>query len=284
MPKYIIDGNVNFYEELYKSLDEPDIKEEISSFGTCLITNNPLIENHVKLDCNHTFNYDAIFNDIKCHKNKYNSMERVALKNQEIRCPYCRTIQKRLLPHIDGYEKIHGVNYYDETIDFIYNHHQVTDNEYCKGKCCYISESQTNCTAVYVKIIEIEGKKYCGPHYRATLRKIYYANKVKERMEKKNALLLEKQKLKEEKIKIKAEEALKKKEARLKLKNENVIIKKSKEPTVMQSLEIDTSKCVQILKSGKNKGSPCGCKILKDGFCLRHYKMQNKGVEETVEK
>jgi hypothetical protein len=282
MPKYIIDGNVNFYEELYKSLDEPDIKEEISSFGACLITNNPLIENYVTLDCNHKFNYDAIFNDIKCHKNKYNSMERVTVKQQEIRCPYCRTIQKRLLPHVDGYEKIHGVNFYDKsTGEYIYCHSSYKNKDYCSGSCCYVQENQVPCNATYVKVVEIEGKKYCGSHYNAMLRKIYYANKLKERIAKKQALLLEKQKLKEEKIKIKAEEALKKKEAKLKLKNENVIIKKSQQPAATQSS--DTTKCIQILKTGKNKGEQCGCKISKDGYCMRHYKMQNKDTPKTDE-
>ncbi len=30
--------------------------------------------------------------------------------------------------------------------------------------------------------------------------------------------------------------------------------------------------CFQILKTGPNKGQPCGCKIFTDNFCKRHCK------------
>ena len=37
------------------------------------------------------------------------------------------------------------------------------------------------------------------------------------------------------------------------------------------------SGCVQILKSGPNKGKPCGCKIFTDNMCKRHLpKNQNQ--------
>ena len=43
---YIIDGesSINFYEELYKSLDDNSPQENENEL--CLITNSPLIENY----------------------------------------------------------------------------------------------------------------------------------------------------------------------------------------------------------------------------------------------
>lgn len=284
MPKYVIEENVSFYDELYKSLDEPETQEETAEL--CLITNNPLKENYVTLDCNHKFNYDAIYNDIYCHKKKYNSMERCAVKQKEIRCPYCRTIHKELLPYVDGYQKIHGVNFYDETQDatnYIYH------SEFKQGVCCYAPTSLNptdnaivppqKCTNCYVKMFQIDNKTYCSNHYRIRTREIYRSNKIKEQMEKKKAVMLEKQKIKDEKTKVKLEEKLKaqaeklkKQEEKLiakanKMKNENVVISSSQQPT-----EIDQTKCNQILKSGQNKGKQCGCKIVNNGLCGRHNK------------
>ena len=57
MPKYIIEGGINFYDELYKSICSPSNNENTDNI--CLISNEPLIENFVTLDCNHKFNYLA---------------------------------------------------------------------------------------------------------------------------------------------------------------------------------------------------------------------------------
>ena len=76
----------------------------------CLIENEPLEENHITLECNHKFNYDAIFNEIKAQKSKNNTLEVQRLKPGELKCPYCRKIQKKLLPPREGYPKLHGIN------------------------------------------------------------------------------------------------------------------------------------------------------------------------------
>ena len=54
MSNYIIEGNINFQEELYKLLDEPSDDEN----DICQITGLPLTEKYVILECNHHFNYD----------------------------------------------------------------------------------------------------------------------------------------------------------------------------------------------------------------------------------
>jgi len=283
MPTYIIEGcDVNFYEELYKSLDETP---ETDLAEVCLITNAPLKENHVTLACNHKFNYDAIYNDVFYHKKKYNSMERCSLKITEIRCPYCRTIHKHLLPYVEGYPFIHGVNHFDETQDL---KNQMSDacgtDGYVIGKCAHTPSDYKvengngviYCVFKRVKLLESNGKHYCYYHYRPKAREIYRAKLLKDKIEKKAAALKEKQKIKDEKVKSKLEEKLKKQAEKVKAKayklaNENVIISSSYQNPFTSDQPLDTSKCVQLLKTGKNKGKQCGCKIFKDGFCGRHY-------------
>jgi hypothetical protein len=225
-------------------------------------------------------------------------MERCALKNKEIRCPYCRTIHKELLPYVDGYQKVHGVNFYDETQDatnYIYH------SEFKQGVCAYAPTSLNptdnsivlpqKCTNCYVKMFQIDNKTYCSTHYSTRTREVYRANKIKEQMEKKKAAMLAKQKIKDEKTKAKLEEQIKKKEEKLKqkaekvnakankMKNENVIISSSQQQN-LELVEIDQTKCTQILKSGPNKGKQCGCKIVSNGLCGRHNKA-NESQDQT---
>ena len=280
MPNYKIEGDFNFYDELYKSLDEV---EDVNDANVCLITNKPLEEDCVTLSCNHKFNYDAIYNDIYNHKKKYNAMERCAVKSSQIRCPYCRTIQNNLLPEKDGYKKVHGVNFYDEEAE---NMSKIAISSILtQGKCCYkypdASDSHPGCYNKYVKTLKLDNKTYCSAHYNHVFSKLYKEKKLKEkqaREQKKAQALLEKikaqeekQKAKEEKQKAKDEEKLKKAAEKIqkkaqKTQNENVIIS-------LGSSSSPQSGCVQILKTGKNKGTQCGCKISQDGLCGRHYKL-----------
>ena len=109
--KYKIEGNIDFFSELYKSLDEDDANEDDNR---CLITNEPLTDRYVKLKCGHSFNYLPLLNDIKNHKEKFNHLEgsHTKLKQDEIRCPYCRSRQTEVLPYYEDLypSKIHGVN------------------------------------------------------------------------------------------------------------------------------------------------------------------------------
>lgn len=41
------------------------------------------------------------------------------------------------------------------------------------------------------------------------------------------------------------------------------------------------AKCVQILKTGVNKGAPCCARVYKNALCMRHYKMVNKAPVEV---
>ena len=72
----------NFNEQLYlmiSSLQSTSDEEE----NMCLITDMPLKENYVKLECGHRFNYNAIFNEVKKQKCMYNHLEVTRLKKKK---------------------------------------------------------------------------------------------------------------------------------------------------------------------------------------------------------
>ena len=272
MTKYFIEENINFYEELYKSLDKEDKQENTDC---CLISQQPLVDNYVTMCCGHKFNYQPLFYDILNHKKKFNSMERHYLKSSDIRCPYCRSVQKKLLPYVEGYPKVHGVNFYDETTSKTQqfckmNNMKLISDGYIVGECCYdIAKTNENgevlkCTNSMVKMFT-NNKFYCPLHKYAMLKKIIQENKLKLKEEKKKAKDEEKMKKMEEKMKLKAEKKSKKQVMTLSPNTigENIVV----------SNEIV---CSQIIKSGIKKGTPCNCKVFQEGVCKRHYGLLNK--------
>jgi hypothetical protein len=122
MLKYKIEGNIDFYAELYKSLDIEENEEKTEEDNNlCLISNQPLTDTYVQLICGHKFNYMPLYLDIKNHKQLFNSLEGTAtrLNIDEIRCPYCRKKQKGVLPYYpDIGLKTHGVNYINPSIKY----------------------------------------------------------------------------------------------------------------------------------------------------------------------
>lgn len=116
MDKYDIEGGIDFFSELYKSLDD-GTDEDSAEENICLITSQPLTEFFVTMKCGHKFNYKPLYFDIKNHKQKFNRMEGSSgrVGSNELRCPYCRTKQAGTLPYYEeiGLPKIHGINYID---------------------------------------------------------------------------------------------------------------------------------------------------------------------------
>jgi hypothetical protein len=224
----------------------------------------PLKENSIKLDCGHSFNYLSIYKDVNNHKNKFNSMEvsNSILKMEQIRCPYCRNIQNKLLPYIEieGVEKIHGVNYFDENF---YKY-----NSYFEGKCCYVEKnsffdcnleenedypSLLECNNNRVIKLKENGKYYCVYHKLLAYKELLNEAKIK-------AKLLEKDcKMKAKLAKIQAKLV----EKELKIK-EKILIKetKTKEKVIL---------CDAILKTGKNKGLTCSFKVFENNKCKKHF-------------
>lgn len=145
MTNYIIDGSINFYEELMKD-------EEIDENSVCLLSNLPLDETHIILPCSHKFNYIYIFNEVKSSKKPnylnvgYSSNYHI--RSDEMMCPYCRKRFNTLLPpckNIQGATLIKNVNKYNKTLPI---------------KC---KDEDSNCdTQIYVTDLG----HYCMKHYR----------------------------------------------------------------------------------------------------------------------
>ena len=101
------DQHIDFQKELYQLLSQDSSCDD----ELCLISNLPLDDNHIELSCTHKFNYNSIFNEVKYQKTHSHHLETQKLSHSEIKCPYCRTIQKGLLPCRTNYENITGVNW-----------------------------------------------------------------------------------------------------------------------------------------------------------------------------
>jgi len=273
MTKYIIEGNIDFYDELYKSFDHNDDNLD-NSVELCLISNTPLTKYFVKLECGHSFNYIPLYNDIVNHKKKYNNMEQKILDHLQIRCPYCRKIQYKLLAYYEelGLKKVHGVNFIDETKNF------VTENV-CKtykwhlGVCCFeVIDSSQNiilCPNTIVSKFDDDGKKYCYHHTNIIIKK----NIIKKKIELK-------EKANQEKLKQKIEMKQKKELLKENLKKQKLEEKLSQsvktsiyEDNVIVSNDTNLIFCPQILKTGLRKGESCGCKVFQNNLCKRHYNL-----------
>ena len=309
MKKYKIEGDIDFYAELYKSLDDKEENVENSS-NVCLISNMPLDDKFVELNCGHKFNYVPLYNDIVNHKLKFNTMESSGfLSKTQIRCPYCRKKQNSLLPYYEnmqGVEKIEFVNSINENTiqngvlnkldycSFAYNNPNFnpdipeTPNN-PKTKCCNAY------THLYlVEYIETgETKMHCYPHYKQ--QKLANLAKMKEIKKKEKELLKEKkkeeklqmkeeakqkqkeekQKQKEEKQKQKEEQKKKKKIEDLNKKEENEVIDviDLTEENIVLNTNGNIITCTQIIKSGAKKGTVCGLKPFCNNLCKRHYNL-----------
>ena len=87
--------------------------EDTNEKDACLITSNVLTDNFITLDCKHNFNYSPLLEAIKMQKKKQRPLSTTYLHINEIQCPYCRTIHKKLLPFIPTQtnpNRIHGIN------------------------------------------------------------------------------------------------------------------------------------------------------------------------------
>ena len=126
---YIIDGDADgvikddFFSKLKHMLTQceddkgADTVIKLHEDNYCLLTKEPLHSIHIELVCGHKFNYVPLYREVIVQKtigmspNGYYTSH--SLKRNEIKCPYCRNVQDKLLPYIeyDGVKKTYGVNY-----------------------------------------------------------------------------------------------------------------------------------------------------------------------------
>jgi hypothetical protein len=311
--KYKIEGDINFFSELTKSLNSSS-SASISSLipvnsvvsdesspkddACCLITGAPLAQYFVTLKCNHTFNYLPLYNELTTQKCTKNTLEVIKLGVNQLKCPYCRSIQNGIMPFhpelSDCAPLLYGVN----TIDI--SHHKCLKCNYVKYTdgaglpvfCSYESQSFST--------LESDKKTYCSNHY-------YQMKLLAQKQEKKQQILDAKNKIKEEAMKTK-EEAMKTKEEAKKVKQlavaaakqvkieqklaekeaKKLAIVAAKQESVsneiigtsINSTEVIT--CVQILKTGANKGAQCCKSVYLENMCKRHYNLTTTPTQIDV--
>lgn len=270
--KYLMEEKIDFFDELNKK-DSDIPKDEIN---ICLITCEKLTDKYITLNCGHKFNYIPLYKDILNHKQKFNSMESRSnhLKIDEVRCPYCRKKQVGILPYYEelGLEKINGVNIIYESKNIVNNYSYV--NKYCvfivnKNESENESENdeKTSKKESFVpvfcnnnKMVKIENDFKDKHWYCAIHKKIIIAKEKKEKQEKKILLKLE----------------LKKENNVNKVTKTNPLSKVYELNNMIQEenqiMEMPLNTCNSLLKTGPNKGNPCGCKkIYMNSLCKRHY-------------
>lgn len=233
-----------FYKKL---LLDNNTENEIQAYeNICLISQEPLKEPIVKLDCGHTFNYDSLFKYVFNQKTTFNHMEQSKnmLKMDQMMCPYCRNIQNTLLPYLksENFNKIHGVNhlniskvpirqrrcagftYINHSFDFTQPLSLIDNPQFIKMTCNKGGTKIKNSS---------DTNFYCGIH--------------------KKMVLKQTKTLKHNKI------------------DSNTV----NNVTGDQPEVNETSVCSVILKRGVNKGNNCKCKIYKEGLCKRHFTTYN---------
>jgi hypothetical protein len=160
---YIIDGDPDgsvendFFTQLKNILnrnpnDETNNHDEIrlddDENNYCLLTKEPLDDIHIKLTCGHKFNYVPLYREVVMQKTTGMSSTGYyyshSLKRNEIKCPYCRTVQDKLLPYLeyDGVNKTIGVNQ-PKTLSMSVQ--TCSHIEYKKGKKQSSQQSSTCC-------------------------------------------------------------------------------------------------------------------------------------------
>ncbi len=154
MSQYIIEGNFDFYKALQeiKNIKTDDNKEhdtkiyEKNDFEKmCLIEHKPLEDRFIRLPCMHSFNYNPLYKEIvqqKCYKNSL-SIDHLGL--YEIKCPYCRSKHKCVLPYYNdlSFNKIIGVNWPSKYTLKMYNCKYVYKSGKKKGQMC--NNKSVNC-------------------------------------------------------------------------------------------------------------------------------------------
>ena len=301
MKKYNIEGSIDFFTELYKSLDDEDEEKDTEQDNLCLITNLPLNDNFFKMDCGHKFNYVPLYLDIKNHKQKFNGMEGNSsrLNKNEIRCPYCRNRHKGVLPYYEelGLAKIDGVNYvnpnykthvhtssYYKTCQFLTpnpNFNPVGENTSetnsvnggnCKYFLCFHMGSKIN-FQYGQETGENYGddKYYCWNHKKQIIKKYKTDIAVKAKEEAKKQKEEAKQQIKKQKEEAKQKT---KKSIKSNTNTDSTPSDGAEDNIVLGPASIDSGNeintCDQIIKSGTNKGNLCGCKVYQDNKCKRH--------------
>ena len=159
---YILPENFDFYSELKKEnqkVEEPEEDEEV-----CLISGQSLIPTScIKLDCGHKFNYLPLLNSIHEEKINMNSKSHyyyssAYLREHQLRCPYCRQIQEKILPYYPELHKkrVRGVNFPTSLSMGTNECNHVFKSGKNKGVFCGKKCYREKCHAHYKPVVSLE--------------------------------------------------------------------------------------------------------------------------------
>ena len=286
MSNYKIEGNINFYEALYSSLDYDSSNEDTNNEDIidnkqkiCEISGQALTTHFVTLECKHSFNYDALYTEICKQKFDFQSYTTDVLSKKDlqtirdnkldyyIKCPYCRHIQFDLLPYFDyrvvktSYVPYHGPS--NGPSSYVFNLYGYT---FAKGICCKINTNINNgkqvpCYNSYAtEIVAPDGlvKMFCPNHVRQQVKDY--------------KLEIKKKKIEDQLV---AKEVAKAAALEAKLLKSGAVKKELKE-LKPNNLCLSCG-CIAILKTGTKKGQACGLKVFCDlnvgetnNTCKRH--------------
>ena len=99
MINYVTEDNINFYNELKKSLENDIINngndaihndndvinndnDAINNDGKCLISNEVLDNTYIKLPCKHSFNYVPLYKEVYNQKNCFNKFAIIKIRKR----------------------------------------------------------------------------------------------------------------------------------------------------------------------------------------------------------
>lgn len=146
---YVLEEGINFWEMLNNiDSDDDNNKEE-----ECLLTKVSLTRNYIKLDCGHTFNYLALFEEVKQQKTRKLYVNPIHFSHSsQFYCPYCRKVINGLLPYIPSEcaEKIKNVNFplslsiKHRECSYVYNRGKMK-GEKCSANSAYESDIGIYC-------------------------------------------------------------------------------------------------------------------------------------------
>ena len=122
-----------FDAEMNSLLNTPD-----NATQTCLISGDALDESHITLLCGHMFNYRSIYEEVVQQKCRYNGLEIIQLGKNNLKCPYCKNVQGKLLPYIamEGIKRITCVNAPESSCMNLYKCPYIMKSGKRKGECC----------------------------------------------------------------------------------------------------------------------------------------------------
>ena len=150
-----------------------DSVNDIDTDNNCLLTKEALNDIHVTLNCGHKFNYIPLYKEVVIQKTSagmttngyYNSS---TLRLNEMKCPYCRRVQDKLLPFLnyDNIKRLRGVNGPESLCMKVRMCEHVETANKRKNTKKKISDS-CECNAIHT----VNGAYYCKKHYEQQLQK-----------------------------------------------------------------------------------------------------------------